>query len=167
MALTAITSNTGQSPSPLFRRYRATSTFRRIISEPRIPYAILTQREGWHIKIAVHQQHRVLPKESIQCWLAIMDCVMIKTHQFESPPGIRHKCYLSQSLLLYWTLHKQTIRTWKRTNLAVPKGLTHCRETAAISEATNPRHMTSDSFENVSSSKKRKVRLGNYCQRVK
>lgn len=43
--------------------------------------------------------------------------------------------------------------TWNKTNFAVPNGLTHCKETAAMAEATNPLHITSDSFAKVSSSK--------------
>jgi len=42
--------------------------------------------------------------------------------------------------------------TWNKTSFAVPKGLTHCRATAAMADATKPFHMTSSSFENVSNS---------------
>lgn len=42
--------------------------------------------------------------------------------------------------------------TWNKTSFAVPKGLTHCKATAAMADATNPFHITSSSFENVSNS---------------
>ena len=44
--------------------------------------------------------------------------------------------------------------TWNNTNLDVPNGSTYCSEPAAMTDVTNPRHMTSLSFENASSSSK-------------
>ena len=42
--------------------------------------------------------------------------------------------------------------TWNSTSFDVPNGSIYCSDTAAITDVTKPRHMTSLSFENVSSS---------------
>ncbi len=46
--------------------------------------------------------------------------------------------------------------TWNSTSFDVPKGSMYCSDTAAMTDVTKPRHMTSLSFENVSSSSRPK-----------
>src|SRR5882762_5947637 len=53
--------------------------------------------------------------------------------------------------------------TWNSTNLAVPNGSTYCKDIAAMTEVTNPRHITSLSFENVSSSLNMQILCHNMC----
>jgi hypothetical protein len=155
MAAAPVTSKIGHSCNMLFLRYTAAAMFSLIRREPRMPFPVSIQN-------AVSQSQvlgRAYPNNSKkQPWnLRGIRFDTINSQEVYKRVQMLAKCHCRWSPAQHRLSPRRqnrdkTEQTWNKTSLEVLNGSTYCSATAAMTEVTNPRHITSKSPPNASSS---------------